>query len=109
MFVKINFGDRVAENEAEDLNSYFVETSSWKELYDGRKDVVFGSKGAGKSALYTLLLKKEGELLKDRSTFLVSAEKPQGQTVFSDIKRYASNVRKRVCIPMENLFLPACY
>ncbi|WP_025629720.1 P-loop ATPase, Sll1717 family, partial [Vibrio parahaemolyticus] len=85
MFIPINFGDRVAENEAENLNSYFVETHAWKELYEGKKDVVFGSKGAGKSALYTLLLQKESELLSSRNTFLLSAEKPQGQTVFSDI------------------------
>ncbi|TNZ19699.1 hypothetical protein CGK52_23730, partial [Vibrio parahaemolyticus] len=81
MFIPINFGDRVAENEAENLNSYFVETHAWKELYEGKKDVVFGSKGAGKSALYTLLLQKESELLSSRNTFLLSAEKPQGQTV----------------------------
>ncbi len=84
MFIPINFGDRVAENEADSLNSYFVETSSWKELFDGKKDVIFGSKGAGKSALYTLLLQKEDELAA-RNIFLLSAEKPQGKTVFSDI------------------------
>ncbi len=37
MFIPINFGDRVAENEAENLNSYFVETHAWKELYEGKK------------------------------------------------------------------------
>ncbi|MBY8095265.1 hypothetical protein KW490_13725 [Vibrio fluvialis] len=85
MYQDISFGDRVAENEADNLTSYFVETNSWKDLFEGKKDVVFGSKGAGKSALYTLLLKKQKELLEKKNTFLLSAEKPQGKTVFSDI------------------------
>ena len=47
---EISFGSQVAENEAETLSSYFVETLPWKKLYRGEVDVVFGSKGAGKSA-----------------------------------------------------------
>lgn len=66
MYQNISFGDRVAENEADNLTSYFVETNSWKDLFEGKKDVVFGSKGAGKSALYTLLLKKQKELLEKK-------------------------------------------
>lgn len=80
----ISFGDRVAENEAGTLSSYFVETQSWKQLYNGDIDIVFGPKGAGKSALYTLLLKKSDEL-RSKNIFLLSAEKPTGKTVFSDI------------------------
>ncbi|HEG4445674.1 UNVERIFIED_CONTAM: hypothetical protein I5919_15715 [Aeromonas hydrophila] len=84
MLGDITFGDRVAENEAENLASYFVETQPWMQLYSGKIDVVFGSKGAGKSALYTLLLNKRSELLSN-NIFLVSAEKPTGQTVFTEI------------------------
>ena len=80
----ISFGDRVAENEAETLSTYFIETQPWKKLYRGEVDVVFGTKGAGKSALYTLLLKKSKDLLHN-NIFLLSAEKPTGKTVFSDI------------------------
>jgi len=81
---EISFGDRVAEDEANNLVDYFVETQLWKQLYKGEIDVVFGSKGAGKSALYTLLLNK-ASVLKSRNIFLLSAEKPTGKTVFSDI------------------------
>ncbi len=81
---EISFGDRVAENESSTLANYFVKTQPWNRLYSGEIDVVFGSKGAGKSALYTLLLNKETEL-QSRKIFLISAEKPTGKTVFSDI------------------------
>lgn len=84
MLSDISFGDRVAENEAESLASYFVETQQWKQLLSGKIDIVFGSKGAGKSALYTLLLNKKDDLLVN-DIFLLSAEKPTGQTVFSEI------------------------
>lgn len=80
----ITFGNQVAENEAVALSTYFVETQPWKKLFKGDIDVVFGSKGSGKSALYTLLLNKQSELDK-RNIFLISAEKPTGQTVFSDM------------------------
>lgn len=81
---EVTFGDQVAENEASALSRYFVETQVWKRLFKGEVDVVFGSKGAGKSALYTLLLDKKDRLY-DRNIFLISAEKPTGKTVFSDM------------------------
>ncbi|WP_318469071.1 P-loop ATPase, Sll1717 family [Photobacterium leiognathi] len=81
----VSFGSQVAENEASTLSSYFIETQAWKKLYKGDVDVVFGSKGAGKSALYTLLLDKKNELY-SKNIFLLSAEKPTGKTVFSDVK-----------------------
>lgn len=81
---ELTFGNQVAENEATSLAAYFVETQPWKKLYKGDVDVIFGTKGAGKSALYTLLLNKKDELY-ERNIFLISAEKPTGKTVFSDM------------------------
>lgn len=81
---EVTFGNQVAENEASFLSTYFVETQPWKKLFKGEVDVIFGSKGAGKSALYTLLLHKQNSLY-ERNIFLISAEKPTGKTVFSDI------------------------
>lgn len=80
----ISFGDRVAENESGTLTNYFIETEPWSALYSGSADVVFGSKGSGKSALYTLLLNKSEEFLL-KGIVLVTAENPTGKTVFSDI------------------------
>lgn len=80
----LSFGERVAENESARLAEYFVKTEQWNSLLSGSVDVVFGSKGAGKSALYTLLMNTKMNLAKD-GIILLSAEKPTGQTVFSDI------------------------
>ncbi len=80
----ISFGERVAENESNRLAEYFVQTDQWNSLLNGDVDIVFGTKGAGKSALYTLLMSRNNEL-NDRGVILLSAEKPTGQTVFSDI------------------------
>ncbi|CAI1791120.1 hypothetical protein PTR34_21315 [Serratia nevei] len=80
----ISFGDRVAENESRKLISYFVKTQHWNAVYKGDVDIVFGAKGSGKSALYTLLLSRADEFKKN-GIILISAEKPTGKTVFSDI------------------------
>ena len=53
-----NFGSRIAEDDTE-LHSYFVETEQWRKILNGDIDIVFGAKGAGKSALYSLLVGRE--------------------------------------------------
>jgi archaellum biogenesis ATPase FlaH len=83
---QISFGDRVAENESAQLANYFIETEQWNSLYAGNVDVVFGSKGAGKSALYTLLMAQKKDFSDERNISLISAEKATGTTVFSDIR-----------------------
>ena len=42
---------------------YFVETDQWNRIYNGGVDVIYGAKGSGKSAIYHLMMNKEGELL----------------------------------------------
>ena len=78
------FGQRVAEQETRALRSYFVETVAWKSIYAGDVDVVYGPKGAGKSALYSLLRDRE-DGLRERGVVLVSAENPTGAPVFRDL------------------------
>lgn len=80
----VSFGDRVAENEAANLSNYFVKTEQWESLKNGDIDIVFGSKGSGKSALYTLLLDQK-DSLSLQGIILLSAEKPTGKPIFSDI------------------------
>ena len=46
----ISLGERVAEDERDSLENYFVQTDQWDQLYAGNKDIVFGPKGTGKSA-----------------------------------------------------------
>lgn len=83
--LNITFGDRVAENESQDLAAYFIKTEHWNKVRSGMADVIFGAKGAGKSALYTLLCQDSVTLATEGIT-LISAEKPTGATVFSEIK-----------------------
>lgn len=80
----LTFGARIAEEEKEGLADYFVETDQWKKVASGDVDVIFGSKGAGKSAMYTNLMNRESSFA-DRNILLVTAEKPRGNTVFQGL------------------------
>lgn len=80
----VTFGHRVAEEETEVLTTYFVETDIWDRLLRGEIDVVYGAKGAGKSALYALLLSRSSELF-DRNVLLLPAENPRGAPAFRDL------------------------
>lgn len=81
---KMEIGERVAEEESDHLERYFVETDQWRQMIEGNIDVVYGPKGSGKSAIYTLLNKKDGELF-DAGILLGSAENVRGATVFRTI------------------------
>jgi hypothetical protein len=75
------FGQRIAEDEADELISYFVETEQWRRVIGGQVDVVYGPKGSGKSALYSLLRKKE-DLLLEQMTLMAAGENIRGTPVF---------------------------
>jgi hypothetical protein len=77
-----NFGHRIAEDERDELEQYFVETDQWRRLFAGDIDVVYGAKGSGKSALYSLLVHKADSLF-DRGIILVPGENPSGAAAFS--------------------------
>lgn len=85
MLAASNFGQAVAEDEAEHLASYFVETQQWKEVLVGNVDVVYGAKGAGKSALYILLTQRSDELRRQRRILAIEGENPRGTPVFHDL------------------------
>jgi hypothetical protein len=80
----ITFGQRVAEEEIDVLASYFVETEHWKRINSGAIDIVYGPKGSGKSALYSLLIARADEFL-SRNVILVPAENPRGAPAFRDL------------------------
>jgi hypothetical protein len=81
----ISFGGRTAEEESEHLARYFVETEQWRKVWHDEVDIVFAPKGGGKSAIYSMLVSREGELF-DRGIVLVPGENPTGATAFEPIQ-----------------------
>ncbi|MDP8992466.1 MAG: hypothetical protein M3N31_05340 [Actinomycetota bacterium] len=80
----LSIGSRVAEDEVDQLSRYFVETDQWRRILAGKVDVVFGPKGAGKSAIYTSLVSRVNDLF-DRGIVIVAGENPRGTPAFVDI------------------------
>jgi hypothetical protein len=80
-----NFGARIAEEESDVLESYFVETEQWRKIFGGEIDIVFGPKGSGKSAIYSLLIKKTADL-NNRRVILIAAENVRGTPAFKDLQ-----------------------
>jgi hypothetical protein len=81
---QITFGQRIAEDEEAELASYFVETDQWRKVISGEVDVVYGPKGSGKSALYSLLRQRRGEL-QGRKIIPASGANIRGAPVFGDL------------------------
>jgi hypothetical protein len=82
----ISMGSRVAEEEAKDLATYFVETENWRKVYQGEADIIFAPKGGGKSAIYSMLMSRENEFF-DRGVLLATAENPKGDTAFAEVDK----------------------
>jgi hypothetical protein len=81
---QMSFGVQIAEEEVNELASYFVETNQWARIAKGDIDIIRGEKGAGKSAIYSLMMTRAGEFF-DQGILLVAAENPRGATVFKDL------------------------
>ena len=80
----MTFGQRIAEDEVKALSSYFVETDQWRKLIAGDVDVVYGPKGSGKSALYSLLRNRRDDLTA-QNILPVAGEKVRGTPVFEGL------------------------
>lgn len=78
------FGNRTAEEESDLIQEYFVETDQWSRVRGGEVDIVYGAKGSGKSAIYSLIIKNEEKFFDD-GIILVSGEQPQGNPVFQSV------------------------
>src|SRR5438445_416751 len=79
----VTFGSRVAEEEPE-LSSYFVETDQWQSTRAGAIDIVYGAKGSGKSAIYSLLASREKDFT-NQGILIAAGEDPRGATVFEQL------------------------
>ena len=84
ILAQVDFGHQIAEEEGGDLAAYFVETDNWRRMFDGVIDIIYGPKGSGKSALYSLLVARTDQLF-DRKILLVPGENPRGTPAFRDL------------------------
>jgi hypothetical protein len=80
----LSFGNQIAEEEKDTLKDYFVQTSSWQKILRGEIDVIYGPKGAGKSAKY-VLVQDYADYLFDKNVLLVSAENIRGDPAFKSL------------------------
>lgn len=77
-------GSSVAEHDA-DLERYFVETTTFRQLVEDRGDIIAGDKGTGKTALYRILKERYPRIPELASVEVVPAFNPQGTPVFQRI------------------------
>ena len=87
---ELRLGEYVAEQEVAELDTYFVETSAYREALEGRHTVFVGRKGSGKTAN---LLRMSSALGKDRRN-LVCVVKPVGYNL-DGIVRLLGRYRER--------------
>jgi hypothetical protein len=80
----LSFGNQIAEEEKDTLKDYFVQTASWQKILRGEIDVIYGPKGAGKSAIY-VLIQDYADYLFDKNVLLVSAENIRGDPAFKSL------------------------
>jgi hypothetical protein len=80
----VSFGSRTAEDEMTKLGDYFVETAQWTRLKTGEKDIIYGSKGAGKSAIYAVLIQREDDF-SAQGIVIKSGEQARGEPIFGEL------------------------
>jgi hypothetical protein len=52
IFLEINIGDSIAENEEHELNNYFIPTRQYATAINRRQTIIVGNKGTGKTAMF---------------------------------------------------------
>jgi len=67
-----------------ELGRYFVETAQWNRIRTGQKDIVYGPKGSGKSAIYSVLLQRSEDLRAD-GIVVKTAEQSRGEPIFAEL------------------------
>ncbi|HEY0408193.1 MAG TPA: hypothetical protein VGC89_20825, partial [Pyrinomonadaceae bacterium] len=81
---QLNLGNSVAE-EDKDLETYFVETETFRQLIAGEGDVIAGDKGTGKTALYRILNRRYSSIPSLNKVEVVTAFNPTGNPVFQSL------------------------
>lgn len=80
----LDLGSSVAEFD-DQLESYFVETLSFRELIEDKKDIVAGDKGTGKTAMFKILQKRYAQTSTLKSVVVLQAFNPKGNPIFQQL------------------------
>lgn len=78
---KLSFGTSVAEFD-EDLESYFVETNTFREFVADKVDVIAGDKGTGKTAIYRFINRRHADIEELKEVKILPAFNPTGSPIF---------------------------
>ncbi|MBC2667933.1 P-loop ATPase, Sll1717 family [Novosphingobium piscinae] len=84
LLTKMRLGTSVAEFD-EDLENYFVRTNVFHEFINGRKDIIAGDKGTGKTAIFRYLNKNFSLIEELDGKLLIAAFNPSGSPIFSQL------------------------
>lgn len=82
----LDLGSSLAEFD-ESLEKYFVENEAFHALIHGKKDIVAGDKGTGKTALYRILQKRYASLPELKGIEVLAGFNPAGSPVFQRLVR----------------------
>ncbi|VVT13361.1 conserved hypothetical protein [Sphingomonas sp. EC-HK361] len=81
---ELNLGSSVAEFDQQ-LEMYFVETQPFLDLIDGRRDIIAGDKGTGKTAIFKILHRRYSSIPQLRNTIVVPAFNLSGNPIFQQL------------------------
>jgi hypothetical protein len=81
VLLALDIGDDVAEFD-ERLSSYFVETSSFRDIITDKGDLILGAKGSGKSAIFKHLANPDADIPELNDVDIIPAFNVQGSVVF---------------------------
>ncbi len=73
----LDLGSSVAEHDIA-LERYFVETETFRDLVEGKADVIAGDKGTGKTALFKILHERYPSLPELKDVEVVAGFNPVG-------------------------------
>jgi hypothetical protein len=80
----IHVGSRVAEDEQQYLEKYFIKTNEYKLISNDDVDIVYGAKGTGKSAIYLHLIENKNEFAQ-KHILIIQAENARGTSAFKSV------------------------
>lgn len=78
---KLDLGNSVAEFDAA-LESYFVETQTFRTFLQNKADIVAGDKGTGKTALFRILQARAAQYPELKQVVILPAFNPSGSPIF---------------------------